>query len=192
MGIEAPEPGRRIVHGVGLHGLRASDRELDCGNSGTAMRLLAGMLAGQAFDSTLVGDESLSRRPMRRVADPLGQMGARIALQESGCPPLQISGGRSLQGMSYRPPMASAQVKSAVLLAGLYARGRDHGARAAPDPRLHRAHAGRPSAGRSTTRPVMPPCRAVMPCAHAISRYRPIFHRRRSSWWPQAWFPVRS
>ncbi len=122
--IETPEPGRRIVHGVGLHGLRASDRELDCGNSGTAMRLLAGMLAGQAFDSTLVGDESLSRRPMRRVADPLGQMGARIALQESGCPPLRISGGRSLQGMSYRPPMASAQVKSAILLAGLYAQGR--------------------------------------------------------------------
>ena len=121
--IETPEPGKRIVHGVGLHGLKASDRELDCGNSGTAMRLLAGLLAGQAFDSILVGDASLSRRPMQRIADPLGQMGARIALQESGCPPLRIGGGRPLQGMACRPPMASAQVKSAILLAGLYARG---------------------------------------------------------------------
>lgn len=121
--IEAPSPQSRIVHGVGLHGLRASADALDCGNAGTGMRLLAGVLAGQAFDSTLVGDDSLSKRPMRRVIDPLSRMGAAIDSEEGGLPPLRIRGGRTLQGIDYTLPVASAQVKSALLLAGLYAAG---------------------------------------------------------------------
>lgn len=121
--ISAPEDGERIIDGVGLHGLRGIDTALDCGNAGTGMRLLAGLLAGQAFDSTLVGDASLSRRPMRRVIDPLQSMGARIEATSGGTPPLRIHGGRALQGMCYTPPVASAQVKSAILLAGLYAEG---------------------------------------------------------------------
>ena len=120
--IEAPSAGERIVHGVGLHGLRASNKPLDCGNAGTGMRLLAGLLAGQAFDSTLIGDESLSKRPMRRVTDPLAKMGAQIDTQD-GLPPLHVRGGRTLHGIRYELPVASAQVKSALLLAGLYAEG---------------------------------------------------------------------
>ena len=120
--IEVPSPGERIVHGVGLHGLRGSEQPLDCGNAGTGMRLLAGLLAGQAFDSTLVGDPSLSRRPMRRVTDPLTRMGARIDTRE-GMPPLRLHGGSALRGIHYELPIASAQVKSALLLAGLYASG---------------------------------------------------------------------
>lgn len=121
--IEAPNASERIVHGVGLHGLRAPSGELDCGNAGTGMRLLAGVLAGQAFDSVLVGDVSLSRRPMRRVTEPLAAMGARIDTDDGGMPPLRIHGGRRLHGIDYALPVASAQVKSAVLLAGLYAQG---------------------------------------------------------------------
>jgi 3-phosphoshikimate 1-carboxyvinyltransferase len=120
--IETPADGERLVHGVGLHGLRAAAEPLDCGNAGTGMRLLAGLLAGQAFDSTLVGDASLSKRPMRRVTDPLGQMGARIDTQE-GLPPLHVHGAQPLRGIRYALPVASAQVKSALLLAGLYAAG---------------------------------------------------------------------
>jgi 3-phosphoshikimate 1-carboxyvinyltransferase len=121
--IEAPEPSMRIVHGVGIDGLSAPSSDLDCGNAGTGMRLLAGVLAGQAFDSVLAGDASLSRRPMRRVIEPLSQMGAEIQAEEGGVPPLRIRGGRALRGIRYEPPVASAQVKSAVLLAGLRARG---------------------------------------------------------------------
>ncbi|WP_448098292.1 3-phosphoshikimate 1-carboxyvinyltransferase [Luteibacter yeojuensis] len=120
--FETPAPGERIVHGVGLHGLRGSSDALDCGNAGTGMRLLAGLLAGQAFDSVLVGDESLSRRPMRRVTDPLEAMGASIETND-GKPPLRIHGGTGLKGIVYEPPVASAQIKSALLLAGLYADG---------------------------------------------------------------------
>ena len=120
--IDATADGERMVHGVGLHGLRGTTRQLDCGNAGTGMRLLAGLLAGQAFDSTLVGDESLSKRPMRRVTDPLERMGAKIDTQD-GLPPLQVRGGQTLQGIAYTLPVASAQVKSALLLAGLYAKG---------------------------------------------------------------------
>ena len=120
--IEVPSDGERVVHGVGLHGLQAASQPLDCGNAGTGMRLLAGLLAGQAFDSTLIGDESLSKRPMRRVTEPLGLMGARIDTQD-GLPPLRIHGGQPLRGMHYTLPVASAQVKSALLLAGLYAEG---------------------------------------------------------------------
>jgi 3-phosphoshikimate 1-carboxyvinyltransferase len=121
--IEAPSPSRRIVHGVGIGGLHAPAGVLDCGNAGTGMRLLAGLLAGQAFDSVLAGDESLSRRPMGRVIEPLSRMGARIEAEEGGLPPLRIRGGRRLHGIEFESPVASAQVKSAVLLAGLQAEG---------------------------------------------------------------------
>lgn len=121
--IETPSASQRIVHGVGIDGLRGSDTPLDCGNAGTGMRLLAGLLAAQSFDSVLVGDASLSGRPMRRVTGPLSKMGARIDTEEGGLPPLRIHGGQSLQGIDYTLEVASAQVKSALLLAGLYAQG---------------------------------------------------------------------
>jgi 3-phosphoshikimate 1-carboxyvinyltransferase len=120
--IEA-EGAQRIVHGVGLHGLRAADSALDCGNAGTGMRLLAGLLAGQAFASELVGDASLSKRPMNRVIEPLRRMGARIDAAPGGLPPLRIHANNILQAIDFETPVASAQVKSAVLLAGLYAQG---------------------------------------------------------------------
>jgi 3-phosphoshikimate 1-carboxyvinyltransferase len=121
--IDAPSDGERVVHGVGLHGLQGTGAALDCGNAGTGMRLLAGLLAAQSFDSTLVGDESLSKRPMRRVIDPLAAMGARIGSEPGGLPPLRIHGGARLHGVEASTPVASAQVKSALLLAGLYADG---------------------------------------------------------------------
>lgn len=121
--IETPSPSQRIVHGVGIDGLNAPQAPLDCGNAGTGMRLLAGLLAGQSFDCTLIGDESLSGRPMRRVTGPLSQMGARIDTQDDGTPPLRVHGGQTLHGIDFASPVASAQVKSAVLLAGLYAQG---------------------------------------------------------------------
>jgi 3-phosphoshikimate 1-carboxyvinyltransferase len=121
--IETPSPSQRIVHGVGIDGLQAPSAPLDCGNAGTGMRLLAGLLAGQAFDCTLIGDESLSGRPMRRVTGPLSQMGAKIDTQDDGTPPLQVHGGQVLHGIDFASPVASAQIKSAVLLAGLYAQG---------------------------------------------------------------------
>ena len=108
------------VQGRGLRGLRAPARALDMGNAGTAMRLFTGLLAAQAFDSVLIGDASLTRRPMERVAIPLREMGALIRTS-AGTPPLHIGGGRVLHGIEYRQPVASAQVKSAILLAGLYA-----------------------------------------------------------------------
>lgn len=121
--IETPSPSQRIVHGVGIDGLQAPDAALDCGNAGTGMRLLAGLLAGQAFDCTLIGDESLSGRPMRRVTGPLSQMGAKIDTESDGTPPLHVHGGQLLHGIDFASPVASAQIKSAVLLAGLYAQG---------------------------------------------------------------------
>ena len=121
--IEAPDASQRIVHGVGLHGLQGTPAALDCGNAGTGMRLLAGLLAGQAFASRLVGDSSLSRRPMNRVVQPLRQMGALIDTEEGGLPPLIIHANNDLQATDFKLPVASAQVKSAVLLAGLYSQG---------------------------------------------------------------------
>jgi 3-phosphoshikimate 1-carboxyvinyltransferase len=123
--IEAPGDTVRIVHGVGLHGLQASNQPLDCGNAGTAMRLLTGLLAGQAFDSVLVGDASLSQRPMRRVIDPLATMGACIE-SDDGRAPLRILGAQTLRGADITLAVASAQLKSALLLAGLYANGETH------------------------------------------------------------------
>ncbi|WP_146873206.1 bifunctional prephenate dehydrogenase/3-phosphoshikimate 1-carboxyvinyltransferase [Halovibrio variabilis] len=121
--IEGPHQGRVTIHGVGLHGLKAPAGPIYVGNSGTAMRLFSGLLAGQAFDSELTGDESLTKRPMARVADPLRLMGATIDTAEGGRPPLRIRGGVPLKGIYYDMPMASAQVKSCLLLAGLYAEG---------------------------------------------------------------------
>lgn len=110
------------IQGVGMHGLQDPRGELNLGNSGTGMRLLIGLLSGQGFDSVLTGDESLSRRPMKRVITPLTMMGASIDSQ-NGTPPLAIRGGSALAGINYALPVASAQVKSAILLAGLYAKG---------------------------------------------------------------------
>lgn len=110
------------VEGVGLEGLKASASELDMGNAGTAMRLFMGLLGGQSFASTLVGDQSLMRRPMERVAAPLREMGAMIETRE-GRPPVRVQAGPRLQGIDYLLPVASAQVKSAILLAGLRAAG---------------------------------------------------------------------
>lgn len=112
-----------IVEGTGLHGLKKPATDLDLGNSGTAMRLLAGLMSGQKFNSVLIGDVSLTCRPMKRVIDPLQLMGAEIASSEGGTAPLIISGGNQLKAIQYPLPVASAQVKSCVLLAGLYARG---------------------------------------------------------------------
>ncbi len=125
MGVQADGPagGKLTVHGVGMRGLRAPEQDLDMGNSGTAMRLITGILAAQNFASKLIGDESLSGRPMRRVTVPLSAMGARCATDENGCPPIHIRGVEKLEPIDYKLPMASAQIKSAVLLAGLYASG---------------------------------------------------------------------
>ena len=120
--IEQASASQITVHGVGPHGLQAPKAPLDLGNSGTAMRLMAGLLSGQTFDSVLTGDESLTSRPMQRIISPLQQMGARIE-SDDGRPPLRIDGNAGLRAIDYELPMASAQVKSAVLLAGIYAQG---------------------------------------------------------------------
>lgn len=122
MGIEIENTSNEVlVHGKGLHGLRAPQNTLDVGNSGTTMRLLCGILSPQAFASALTGDRSIQTRPMKRVIEPLSQMGADIqSLKGNGCAPLQIQGSR-LKGIHYQSPVASAQVKSCVLFAGMYA-----------------------------------------------------------------------
>ena len=121
--IQQPSATQMSIEGVGLHGLQAATNALDLGNSGTAMRLMAGLLSGQRFNSVLTGDESLNGRPMGRIITPLTKMGAAVEGDCDGTPPLQIAGGLHLHGIHYDLPMASAQVKSAVLLAGLYADG---------------------------------------------------------------------
>ena len=121
--IEGPDNGKVVVHGVGMQGLQQPQASLDVGNSGTSMRLMSGLLAGQAFSTTLIGDESLTKRPMKRVTDPLALMGAKIETTETGTSPLNISPVAALKGIDYDMPMASAQVKSCLLLAGLYAEG---------------------------------------------------------------------
>lgn len=121
--IEGPDNGKVVIHGVGMHGLKAPAGALDLGNSGTSIRLMSGLLAGQGFEVEMIGDASLSKRPMRRVTDPLRQMGAVIEATEKGTPPLCVKTGSKLKGINYTLPMASAQVKSCVLLAGLYAEG---------------------------------------------------------------------
>jgi 3-phosphoshikimate 1-carboxyvinyltransferase len=124
LGVPIERSGTHVqVRGVGLYGLEGAATPLDMGNAGTALRLSMGLLAGQRFDSTLIGDASLSRRPMERVAAPLRAMGARIDT-DTGHPPVRIHGGASLRAIDYTLPVASAQIKSALLLAGLYAQGR--------------------------------------------------------------------
>jgi 3-phosphoshikimate 1-carboxyvinyltransferase len=120
--IEGPVAQRVVIDGVGKYGLEKPTQAMDCGNSGTSMRLLGGLLAAQAFDSELTGDASLLKRPMERISRPLLQMGADIMTHE-GKPPLVIRGGQTLRGITYEMPEASAQVKSCLLLAGMYAEG---------------------------------------------------------------------
>lgn len=121
LGVKIEQIGETVlVHGVGLGGFQPPSAPLDCGNSGTTLRLLMGILAGQKFESCLIGDASLSRRPMKRVAEPLRQMGAEIELREGNFPPVQIHPA-TLKGLDYSLPVASAQLKSALLLAGLFA-----------------------------------------------------------------------
>ncbi len=125
MGVEITHTSTEItIQGVGLHGLKKPDNDLYMGNAGTGMRLLCGVMAGQAFDSVLTGDESLSSRPMARITKPLALMGAEISTQNQGCAPLAITANKGqLEGIYYEMPMASAQVKSCLMLAGLYAKG---------------------------------------------------------------------
>ncbi|TLU68102.1 3-phosphoshikimate 1-carboxyvinyltransferase [Thalassotalea litorea] len=126
MGVEIHGPDENnsvVVHGVGMHGLKAPEQAMDVGNSGTSIRLLSGILAGQAFASEMIGDESLNKRPMMRVVNPLQKMGASISAEEDGTPPLKVAGKSTLTAIDYPLPMASAQVKSCVLLAGMYAQG---------------------------------------------------------------------
>lgn len=129
--IDAPEPGVRLVHGVGIGGLAAPSGPLECGNAGTAMRLLAGLLAWQRFDTTLTGDASLTRRPMERVIRPLARMGARIDAND-GFPPMRIKANNSLHAVEITTDVPSAQVKSAILLAALGARGQTRLAESQP------------------------------------------------------------
>lgn len=137
MGIEIENtPEHILIHGKGLHGLSAPSAILDCGNSGTTTRLISGILAGQNFSSTLTGDASIQKRPMDRIIRPLTQMGASIrSIPENGCAPLEIN-GHPLHGISYLSPVASAQVKSCILLAGLYADGKT----SVTEPALSRNH----------------------------------------------------
>lgn len=133
--IDGPQDGKLTVHGVGLKGLKPPKGDLYLGNSGTSMRLLAGLMAGQDFTVTLTGDESLTKRPMERVARPLRLMGVNIDTQENGCPPMTITGRgnlNALKAIHYDLPVASAQVKSCVLLAGLYADGQTSTTEPAP------------------------------------------------------------
>lgn len=124
LGVPIARQGAEVrVQGVGLHGLKTPASALDLGNSGTSTRLLAGLLAGQPFDSELIGDASLMKRPMRRVVDPLQQMQADISCSAEGTLPIRIRGGRKLKAIDYDLPVASAQLKSCLLLAGLYAGG---------------------------------------------------------------------
>ena len=124
LGVRIERTGKQEVriHGVGMKGLKGANHALDMGNAGTAMRLMTGLLSGQHFDSELIGDSSLMKRPMERAAKPLREMGAKIETKE-GKPPVKITGGAQLRGIRYELPVASAQVKSAILLAGLYAAG---------------------------------------------------------------------
>lgn len=130
--IEGPKDGKVTIKGVGLRGLKAPTIPLNMGNSGTSMRLLAGILAGQNFSSELLGDASLNKRPMKRVIDPLTSMSANINSQNAGLPPLKIHGQFPLKAIDYTLPMASAQVKSCVLFAALYAEGKTHVTEPAP------------------------------------------------------------
>ena len=167
--VEQISPSELLVHGVGLRGLKRPTDPIDCQGSGTTIRLLAGILAGQPFTSTLDGHAGLRRRPMERVAVPLRQMGADIETND-GCPPLTISGG-SLRGIDYHLPVASAQVKSAALLAGLYAKGQTSVHQPGPSrdhtERMLRAQ-GVAIASRDDTITLTPDTRALAPISLTI------------------------
>ncbi|MEE9351165.1 MAG: 3-phosphoshikimate 1-carboxyvinyltransferase [Thiotrichaceae bacterium] len=141
MGVDIVEDGdtQLTIHGAGLRGLKSPEGVLDMGNSGTSMRLMTGLMSGQSFDVTLEGDASLSTRPMRRVINPLSSMGSEIVADADGTPPLKIKGGTQLTGAHYDMPVASAQVKSSLLLAGLYAKGET----SVTEPALTRDHTER-------------------------------------------------
>lgn len=134
MGVQAkgPSDGKLTITGVGMHGLKQPENDLDMGNSGTAMRLMSGILAAQKFKTSLIGDESLSVRPMKRVTEPLNQMGANCQTEEDGTPPIKIGVAEKLSAIDYVLPVASAQIKSCLLLAGLYAKGQTRVTEPAP------------------------------------------------------------
>ena len=177
-----PAPARASCMASASTACRRRTQPLDCGNAGTGMRLLAGLLAGQRFDSVLIGDASLSTRPMRRVIDPLARMGARIDAHD-GLPPLRIARRQAVARHRLRAAeVASAQVKSARAARGPVREGRNRRARAASDARLHRAHAAPRSAGRSNSRRATRGCRAGIACARPTCRCRRISRRPRSSW----------
>jgi 3-phosphoshikimate 1-carboxyvinyltransferase len=140
MGVEINDDGETIhITGRGLHGLKEPDDVLDCGNSGTTIRLITGLLSGQSFFSVVTGDQYLRKRPMKRVVDPLSRMGARITGRNGGTlAPLAINGG-SLKGIDYQSPVSSAQIKSSIMLAGLYADGET----SVSEPSLSRDHSER-------------------------------------------------
>lgn len=137
--IEGPANENVRVYGVGLQGLKAPEKIIDCKNSGTCLRLLTGILAAQSFNSEITGDESLKKRPMNRIIQPLIEMGAKIISQPNNTAPLKITGGQTLKGICYKMPIASAQVKSCLLLAGLYAEG----ATTMTEPAMSRNHTER-------------------------------------------------
>ncbi len=125
MGVDiSTSDGKIIINGVGVLGLKKPSKAINVGNSGTAMRLLAGVLAGQKFSSTLIGDDSLMSRPMARIRDPLLEFGANIKTLENGCAPIEIKASKLLKGITYKQKVASAQIKSALLFAGIYAKGK--------------------------------------------------------------------
>ena len=188
--VRRPGPGEVVIEGVGLDGFRAPAAPLDMGNAGTAMRLFMGLLAAQSFDSVLVGDESLMRRPMERVGDTAARDGRAIETSD-GQPPVRISGGARLQGIRYEVPVASAQVKSAVLLAGLRADGET----TVVEPAVTRDHSERmlqafgcDVSARDGVVTLRPPSRARRPRA---SRCRGISLRPHSSSSPPASAPGR-
>ena len=129
--ITDPDEGHLRIQGVGMRGLKASESVFDVGNSGTSMRLMTGILSAQKFDSKITGDKSLIKRPMSRIISPLSQMGA-VLHSADGYPPINIKGGQSLEGIHYEMPIASAQVKSSILLAGLFASGQTSVSEPAP------------------------------------------------------------
>ena len=173
---------RRLVI-RGQRRFRAPDGPIDCGNSGTGMRLLCGLLAGRGLDVQLRGDASLSGRPMRRVVEPLQRMGARIeALGEDGRPPLRIGGGTGLRGISYVPPVPSAQVKSAILLAGLAANG-ETCVRESTLPAIIRSACCRASGCPWSARPARFASWAGSRCARRELKFPATSLRRRSCFW---------
>jgi 3-phosphoshikimate 1-carboxyvinyltransferase len=174
--IEQPDATSLLIQGVGRDGLQAPDQDIDLGNSGTAMRLMAGLLAGQRFSCTLTGDESLTGRPMGRIIKPLTLMGAAIESDCDGTPPLQLSGGLKLHAIDYDLPIASAQVKSALLLAGLYAEGRT----SVTEPAVTRDHTERRWARTYPLRTALSRSWAGRICEVARSRFRGTCHQQPS------------